>query len=259
MILTDIQWCKLTHNFWHGCRKLGVECAACYMFRNKKKIGQNGSIIHRLSDATFYKPLFEKEGAIIFTCSYSDFFLEQADEWREDAWDVIRKTPQHIWLILTKRPERIKDHLPPDWGKGWDNVWFGTSIGIQSSMHRAVTLASIPAKVRFISAEPLLEEIDFLVESDGKRIIDDYQWLILGGESGDQFGPYKYRPSQLAWYEKIVKDLKDKTDVAVFVKQLGCHLRDTMHLKHHHGGDINEFPKSLQIREFPIDGIEHML
>jgi protein gp37 len=83
--------------------------------------------------------------------------------------------------------------------------------------------------------------------------------LILGGESGDQFGPSKYRPSELAWYEKTVKDLKDKTDVAVFVKQLGCHLRDTMNLKHHHGGDINEFPKSLQIREFPIDGIEHML
>ena len=99
MILTDIQWCKLTHNFWHGCRKLGIECAACYMFRNKKKIGQNGSIIHRLSDATFYKPLYEKEGAIIFTCSYSDFFLEEADEWREDAWEVIRKTPQHIWYF----------------------------------------------------------------------------------------------------------------------------------------------------------------
>ena len=59
--------------------------------------------------------------------------------------------------------------------------------------------------------------------------------------------------------EKIVKNLKEKPDIAVFIKQLGCHLRDTMHLKHNHGGDIYEFPKSLQIREFPIDGIEHML
>ena len=102
MKLSDIQWCKKTHNFWHGCKKLGPECAACYMFRNKKKIGQNGTFIHRLSDTTFYQPLFDKEPAIIFTCSYSDFFIEQADDWREDAWSVIRRAPQHIWLILTK-------------------------------------------------------------------------------------------------------------------------------------------------------------
>lgn len=83
--------------------------------------------------------------------------------------------------------------------------------------------------------------------------------MILGGESGNDKGPYGYRPSQVSWYERAISDLKENTNVAVFVKQLGCHLRDTMHLKHHHGGDINEFPKHLQIRELPLPNIEHML
>jgi protein gp37 len=65
------------------------------MFRNKSRVGEKGSVVYRLSDKAFYAPLYLEEGKIIFTCSYSDFFLDRADGWREDAWDVIRKTPQH--------------------------------------------------------------------------------------------------------------------------------------------------------------------
>ena len=121
MFKSHIQWCDYTHNFWHGCRKLGIECAKCYLYRDKRKQGQDASIIHRLLDQTFFKPLFWQESGRVFTCSYSDFFLEQADSWREDAWDVIRRTPKLTRMILTKRPERIKACLPPDWGDGWDN------------------------------------------------------------------------------------------------------------------------------------------
>jgi protein gp37 len=229
------------------------------MYRIKEKNGQSGSIVSKASDSKFYEALFWKDPSMIFTCSMSDFFIEEADKWRDEAWDVIRRTPQHIWQILTKRPERITKCLPSDWGNGWENVWLGTSIEKQKYMHRALTLSNIPAKVRFISAEPLLEEIDFLEKIDDVQVINSIRWIILGGETGNDWGKFRYRPSEVEWYEKAIKDLRTVPNMAIFVKQMGCHLRNTLKLKHYHGGDINEFPKNLQIREFPIDGIEHML
>jgi protein gp37 len=251
MFKSKIEWCTYSHNFWHGCKKLGTECAACYMYRDKKKSNQSGSNIYRLSDAAFYKPLYIKEGGLIFTCSYSDFFIEDADNWREDAWDVIRRTPWHIWLILTKRPERIEKCLPHDWGNGWPNVWLGVSIGVQDSFHRALTLSNIPASIRFISGEPLLEELDFLIEMGGKRIIDSFQWVILGGESGDESGPYKYRQCKVDWFERAIGDLQSLDHVKIFVKQLGSHLRKEMNLRDRFGGEMKEWPEGLKIREFP--------
>jgi len=253
MFKSNIQWCDYTHNFWHGCRKTGRECAKCYLFRDKRKYGQDASNIYRLLDKTFYSPLFWKESGRVFTCSYSDFFLGQADCWRNDAWGLIRRTPWLTWMILTKRPERIKNCLPPDWGDGWDNVWLGVSIGIQESFHRAKTLSEIPAKIRFISAEPLLEELDFCTEENLNMITNNYRWVIIGGESGDESGPYKYRPCQISWIEKAVSQLRTIPNMAIFVKQMGSHLKNEMGLKGHHGGDPSEWPKHLRITEHPDD------
>jgi protein gp37 len=142
--------------------------------------------------------------------------------------------------------------LPDDWGDGYPNVWLGTTIGVQSSFHRAETLSKIPAKVRFISAEPLLEPIDFLVEKDGVRFIDSFHWVILGGESGNNTGKHRFRPSGIEWYENAITDLKTKTNVAVFMKQLGTHLSMQLKFKKdRHGGEIENWPEHLQIREFP--------
>jgi protein gp37 len=156
-------------------------------------------------------------------------------------------------MILTKRPERIKNCLPPDWGDGWDNVWLGVSIGIQESFHRAKTLSEIPAKIRFISAEPLLEELDFCTEENLNMITNNYRWVIIGGESGDESGPYKYRPCQISWIEKAVSQLRTIPNMAIFVKQMGSHLKNEMGLKGHHGGDPSEWPKHLRITEHPDD------
>ena len=253
---TNIQWTDSTVNFWTGCKKVSEGCKYCYMYRIKDRQGKIGSFVKRVSDYSFYEPLSWEEPMSIFTCSMSDFFIEEADPWRKDAWDVIRKTPQHKWQILTKRPERIKDCLPDDWGNGWDNVWLGVSVENQKHLSRAVILADIPAKVKFISAEPLLEEIDFLAELNGSRIIDSYHWVILGGESGNEYGEFRYRPSEISWYEKAINDLHMHTSVAVFVKQLGSHLKKTMKLRHYHGGDLKEWPTNLQFQEFPISDKE---
>jgi protein gp37 len=248
---TFIQWCDYTQNFWWGCIKLGTECAMCYMYRWLHERGKSGRNIFRLSDSKFFEPLYWKEKGRVFTCSFSDFFLEEADCWREDAWDVIRRTPHLTWLILTKRPERIQQCLPKDWGIGWDNVWLGVSVGVQASFEKAKILSTIPTKVRFISAEPLLEELDFLIEHEGKPLMSHFQWVILGGESGNEYGPYRYRPSKIEWYERAIKDLKKNFEMAIYVKQLGNYLKKEMNLKHYHGGEPSEWPEHLQILEHP--------
>ncbi len=85
-----------------------------------------------------------------------------------------------------------------------------------------------------------------------KRLIDSFQWVILGGESGDESGPYQYRPCRIEWIHRAIHDLQTHTQAKVFVKQLGSHLSKEMGLKDKMGGNIEEFPQELQVRDFPI-------
>lgn len=244
---THIQWTDATVNFWTGCHKVSDGCKFCYMYRDKAKYGQEANVVKRTSDLTFKQALKWKEGKKIFTCSWSDFFIQDADMWRKDAWDIIRQTPQHQWQILTKRPERIKECLPDDWGNGWDNVWLGVSIENQKYMNRINELASVPSKTRFISAEPLLGELDFSGFDDSLKL---FHWCIIGGESGNDNGLWKFRPCKEEWIAKVINDLKG-TDISVFVKQLGTYLSKKKGCKDRHGGEIEEWPINLQLREFP--------
>lgn len=129
-----IQWTKLTWNPWHGCKKVSPGCKFCYMYRDKARYNQNPVIVQRSRQETFNSPLKWREPGFVFTCSWSDFFIDEADKWRQNAWDIIRRTPHLIYQILTKRPERIKQCLPPDWGDGWQNVWLGTSVENQKNI-----------------------------------------------------------------------------------------------------------------------------
>ena len=106
----------------------------------------------------------------------SAFFHPQADEWRDEAWDAIKSCQSLDWLILTKRSERIIQCLPVDRDDGYANVWLAVAAGCESSLHRVDTLLSIPAAIRFISAEPLLERLDLAPYHWG---ID---WVITGCE-----------------------------------------------------------------------------
>lgn len=248
----EIELTDISFSFWQGCTKISSGCKYCNMFRSKAGKNEDGSIIRRVGDGFNCKLYSFKKPCTVILNQNSDFFLEEADEWRGFAWNVIRDTPHITYHILTKIPERILECLPNDWGKtGYSNVWLGVSIEEQKYFHRAESLAQVPCKLRFISAEPLLEEIDFLMTKKSKRIIDEFDWVILGGELGNECGEYRYRPSEIAWYERAINDLKSQSNVAVFMKQLGSHLRKTMKLQHYHGGELAEWPSSLQIREFP--------
>jgi protein gp37 len=241
-----IEWTDASWNPWRGCDKVDPTCAACYMFRDQRRYGRDPSIVVRAAPATFGAPLSPRwrrraaeiqaaEGRRmrVFTCSWSDFFHEDADAWRADAWDLVRATPWIDWQILTSRPERIRACLPADWGDGWPHVWLGATIGTRRTCSRTETLRSVPAAVRFVSAEPLLyplidEAPEWHDEGSAIAAWEDramrlgpplsllgIDWLIVGGESGGRPGRRLVDehnqpiPERLGW----VRDLRDRAHV----------------------------------------------
>jgi protein gp37/site-specific DNA-cytosine methylase len=251
LVESNITWTDHTWNPWTGCQKVSAGCKNCYMFRDEERWGKDPSIIKRTGDYTFNSPLRIKEPKMVFTCSYSDFFIEQADDWREDAWEIIRKTPHLTYQILTKRPERIKECLPSDWGEGYPNVWLGVTVENQDTIHRAELLVEIPASVRFISAEPLLGPLDLLTPLDWK-LMGHIDWIIIGGESGNITGKYNFRECQADWIQQLINDMNEYTKTKVFVKQAGNHLARVLGMKSRHGSDIEEFPEWMKVQEWPV-------
>lgn len=184
---SNISWTDGTWNPWLGCDKVSAECDNCYIGRVLEKQGRPawGQVYEAKTTWTLparmqRKAEMENRRYKLFTCSLSDFFHPGADEWRTKAWGVIRNCPSVDFLVLTKRAERMARHLPADWGDGWPNVWLGVSVGVMATAWRADYLRKIPAAVRFISAEPLLESLENLE-------LDGIHWLIAGGESGENF------------------------------------------------------------------------
>jgi len=194
-----------------------------------ERYGRNFNTVTRAKG--FYTPLNWKEPALVFVNSWSDFFIEEADEWRSDAWDVIWKTPHLTYQILTKRPENIKDRLPANWGWGWDNVWLGVSAENQAMADKRIPiLLSIPSSIRFVSAEPLLGKIDLglwcmdcddymrIHRAEGEHLTDagdGLHWIIAGGESG-----HTPRPSDIDWFRSI-RDQCLSANIPFFFKQVG--------------------------------------
>lgn len=256
---SNISWTGATWNIARGCHKVfdrhpvtGLkvsECEFCYMKRDAEGIFKfNHEQVRQTSTKSggaFWLPLRLTEPAKVFTSSLTDFFHPHCDSFRHQAWQVIRQCPHHTFQILTKRPQNIAGRLPDDWGNGYPNVWLGVSAGYQHTAHKRVSiLCDIPAKVRFVSAEPLLEEVD----------LSDYMphlhWVIVGGESGNKTGKYRYRPCHLEWIGSLVEQCR-AADVACWVKQLGTDLQDVLQLKARHATNPEEWPQSLRVQQFP--------
>lgn len=279
---SSIQWTEATWNPWHGCRKVSAGCKYCYMYRDKDRYGQDPTTVLR-SKGNFNQPLKMQEPTLIFTCSWSDFFIEEADAWRDEAWAIIKATPQHTYQILTKRPERIWHCLPSDWGEGYSNVWLGTSVEDQEQANKRIPHLLInDAVVHFISAEPLLRPVDLTkVEVNGLElfgiglspeelqdgpletvnVLEDesilpnmIDWVIIGGESGNHTGKWLYRACDLDWIASLISQCLEN-GTAAFVKQLGTQLAKDLHLSDRHGGNIEEWPQHLQVREMPAVGV----
>jgi protein gp37 len=211
---TLIAWAHHTINFWWGCNMVSKECQGCYVDEAMTNKKLNFNVVRRTSDwgkaySLNAEAARQEKCALVFTCSYSDFFHKDADLWRPKVWQIIRECKNLIWLILTKRPERIKQCLPPDWGDGYDNVWLGVTVGVKASYPRLEELRKVPCKLRFISIEPLLESLSDIN-------LTGFSWLLVGGMSGPTWAENKM---QIEWAAEIYERSKDYPDVHYFYKQ----------------------------------------
>lgn len=209
---TIIAWTERTWNPWRGCTKISPGCKNCYMFVAQERYGRDPSVVVRTKtwrDPLKWQKAAQAEGRTerVFTCSWSDWFHRDADPWRDEAWAIVRRCPNLVFQILTKRPEDILERLPTDWGEGYANVWLGVSCEDRCyGLPRIDLLRSVPAAIRFLSIEPLLEDV-------GPINLQGIDWVIVGGESGPG-----WRPMEHAWARSI-RDQCHAAGVPFFFKQ----------------------------------------
>lgn len=258
-----IEWTDSTFNPWIGCTRVSPGCDNCYAaaqdkFRKWTPEGWGGPR-RRTSVGNWQMPqrwdrIARQEGRRfrVFCASLADVFEGRDDlrPTRERLWGLVRRTPNLDWQILTKRPEAIPDLMPPG---DWPNVWLGTSVETQEYLWRADALRDAPQRVpvRFLSCEPLLGPLSLW------DVLAGLQWVIVGGESGGEA-----RPCRLAWVRDIILQCADQA-VACFVKQLGRRpvLPATpgllpVAIHDSKGGDWDEWPRDLRVRQFPGTAIQ---
>jgi protein gp37 len=222
---TKINWADDTFNPWQGCTKVSNGCDHCYAERQDNRDLQHEKKSHwgkgvprkTMAASTLKKPFaWDRKAARearrrrVFCASMADWADTEASKGaREKLWETIRKTPHLDWLLLTKRPGNIRKCLPADWGEGYPNVWLGvTAENRLQGLPRIRILRKIPAAIRFVSFEPLLENL-------GEVDLAGIDWAIIGGETGP-----KARSMDVRWARSLIAQCK-KQKVAVWVKQLG--------------------------------------
>jgi len=185
-------------NPWHGCRKLSAGCQNCYVYRIDARHGGDASLVRKTRD--FDLPLRRNRdgrykipaGEAVWTCFSSDFLLDIADCWREEAWEMMRLRPDLRFIFLTKRIDRLASVVPPDWGDGYTNVHICCTMENQAvADYRLPIFRDAPIRHKSIACEPLLSAIDmspFLGpwvngivaggESGAEARLCDYQWVL---------------------------------------------------------------------------------
>lgn len=243
---TNISWVDSTFNPWWGCSKVSPACDNCYAETLDLKTGGNhwgeGTKPRIMSPQNWNNPIrwqrdaeaFFKEhnrNRRVFCGSMCDWADKNAPEGQRDRlWSVINKTSDLDWLLLTKRAPNIKKYLAQDWCEGYENVWLGVSVeDIKHGKPRIDTLRDIPAKIRFLSVEPLLEDL-------GTLDLEGIHWVIVGGETGTG-----HRKMELEWVYSIEEQCKQQ-GVTFFFKQTGDAIDNNA--QHLNGRTIHFWPKS---------------
>jgi protein gp37 len=294
---TKIEWCHHTFNPWWGCQRVSAGCEHCYAESFAKRVGQKvwGPEASRRTfgekhwlEPRAWNAAADKAGERrrVFCASMADVFEDYRglDVERRKLWQLIAETPSLDWLLLTKRPENMVKLAPDSWAVAWPrNVWAGTTVENQRAAEQRVPwLLEVPAAVRFLSCEPLLEQVDLenvrpyylppeMHPHDPRVRIDCLRghvkgpddmldaridWVIVGGESGNGA-----RPFALEWAESLIDQCR-QAGVRVFCKQLGAVVVSEERkidgewawqagLTDRKGGDWNEWPEHLRVRQFP--------
>lgn len=271
---SKIEWTDGTWNPIVGCTRTSPGCQNCYAERFLARFGRvNGHKFEGLSRFTPDGPRWNNRVRLVadeleapmrwriprrvFVCSVSDLFHEDVPEvWIREVFAAMMACPQHTFQVLTKRAVRMAHVLgSAGWWSGHDswsqrgrNIWLGASVEDRERLPRIDDLRDTPAAVRFLSLEPLLEDL-------GALDLRGIHWVIAGGESGPGA-----RPCSIAWIRSIVEQCQ-AAGVACFVKQVGrkpfdwasigdagVGIKRTQDPK---GGDPDEWPADLRVREFP--------
>lgn len=206
-------------NPWHGCRKLSAGCEHCYVYRGDAKRGVDSSIVTKT--LSFDLPVQKKRNGeykippatLVYTCFTSDFFLEDADEWRSEAWEMIRSRNDLSFMIITKRIDRLEESLPGDWGDGYDHVTICCTVENQERAdYRLPIYKTAPIKHKIIICEPLLGPVDLTPYDIGSWI----EQVVAGGESGREA-----RPCDFNWIMQL-HDICVEQRVSFWFKQTGA-------------------------------------
>lgn len=180
-------------NPWRGCKKFSEGCKFCYIHKGDSKRGVNTNNIVLTQD--FNKPIQKnakgeykiKSGQTVYLCFSSDFFIADADPFREDCFKMIKERNDLNFIFLTKRIERFYDCIPKDWGDGYENVTIGCTVENQETAHKRLALfKDMPIKHKNIIAQPLLEKINIT------PYLADIELVVVGGESDYNARPFNY-------------------------------------------------------------------
>lgn len=260
-------------NPWHGCARASEGCAHCYMFSQDRARGLDGSVVRR-NKGGFYYPLAKnrdgsfkvRSGELIRVCMTSDFFVEEADAWRDEAWDIIHQRPDVRFFILTKRPERFAACLPRDWGTGWENVMLNVSCENQRRAdERIPQLLVTPAKHKGIMCAPLIGPVDierYLREGDVSDDTDagsddafsslpdadvrgcGIEQVICGGENYEGS-----RPCDFAWVQTLSVQCRAHDVTFAFIETGSVFIKD--------GKRYNLRSKALQAQQAYKANVQH--
>ena len=192
-------------NPWHGCVKFSEGCQNCYMYFLDKMRGQSGAQIYKVKN-NFYYPLAKdrqgnykiKSGEMVRVCMTSDFFLDRADIWREEAWQIMRARSDVVFLLITKRIHRVAECLPKNWNGGWENVFLTVTCENQRRAdERIPQLLALPFKHKGIICAPFLGPVSI------KKYLADGQieQVICGGENYNGA-----RPCNFDWVKSLQKE-----------------------------------------------------
>ena len=235
-------------NPWHGCTKLSAGCKYCYVYRQDAMYGTEEAASVCRKTASFDLPVKKKRdgswklpsGKVIFTCFTSDFLLSDADPWRQDCWDMIRRRQDCFFYFFTKRIDRLSECLPPGWGGGYENVIIGCTVENQEMAdYRLPIFLALPIRHRAIIAAPLLTPLDISVYLDSEKIEE----VSASGESGADA-----RPCHYDWILALRQQCAER-DISFQFHQTGAHfVKD---------GKMYHVPRREQIAQARKAGIDY--
>lgn len=251
---TGIAWADHTFNPWIGCAKVSAGCDHCYAARYGKRyhVPWTADGARRVTASSTWRQVAGWNAAArkagvrrrVFPSLCDIFDTAAPRQTREAFWSLVARTPDLDWLLLTKRPQNVMKLLPENWGTGWPNVWLGVSAEDQAAADlRIPHLLLLPAKVRFVSIEPMIGPVQLRwVRNTGTEVTDalvghvvstqftvnspvivpKLDWVILGGETGPGA-----RRMEMAWARSVAYDCST-AGVPFFFKQWGDAWKDAV-------------------------------